>query len=213
MAPTEFLKKYRDYIIIATLVAAITGGNYILSGGAKSNWVEVSDYGFTLLYSQGVNVWITGLDDDNVFDINGAIHATRNAGMIGFNDKNKEFAVTWVKFDEKPSLEDILEIHYHSGEVNSVKRDRGFKLDKEAVTYGEVNGHDAAYQIHTFELDMLDMDEPLLAKGVAVGWTCDDTGVSYVGYVLFWNAGEAPSQSDSQILSSLHWYLDTLKCH
>ena len=80
MAIMEFLKKHRDYILLAILIAAITGGNYVLSGGAKSNWVEVSDYGFTMLHPVGVNIWTTGLDEDNVFDPYGNIHATRNKG-------------------------------------------------------------------------------------------------------------------------------------
>jgi hypothetical protein len=213
MVAIGFLKTYRDYILIAFLVAAITGGNYILSGGAKSNWVEASDYGFTMLHPRGVNIWVTGLDDDNVFDPYGTIHANRRAGMIGFNDADKEFAVTWLTFEEEPSLDEVLEVYYHSVEVNAIRRDREFQLELGALTSGGVNGHDALYQINLIELAMPDLDEPLYGKGAAVAWSCDETDVSYVAYILIWNIGEIPSQSDSQIMSSLHWYLDTIKCH
>jgi len=213
MAIMEFLKQHRDYILLAILIAAITAGNYVLSGGAKSNWVEVSDYGFTMLHPAGVNIWTTGLDGDNVFDPYGDIHATRNKGMIGFNDENKEFAVTWVKFGGEPSLDEVLDVYYHSGEVNAIRRDRGFQIELGDSTSGNINGHDALYQSNLIELNMPDTDDPLYGKGIAVAWTCDETGVSYVSYILIWNFGEVPSQSDAQIRDSLHWYLDTLQCH
>ena len=213
MAIMEFLKKHRDYILIALLIAAVTGGNYVLSGGAKSNWVEFSDYGFTMLHPAGVNVWITGLDEENVFDPNGDIHATINKGMIGFNEENKEFAVTWVTFNGEPSLDEVLEVYYHSGEVNAIRRDRGFQIEMGDTTSGNINAHDALYQSNLIELDMPELDEPLYGKGIAVAWTCDETEVSYVAYLLIWNIGSVPAQSDAQVRDSLHWYLDTLKCH
>jgi hypothetical protein len=206
-------RKNRGYIILAFLIVLITVGNYFLNGGSKSNWVEASDYGFTLLHPPGVNVWSTGLDENNVFDIYGNYRASSESGMMGFNLENKEFAVEWVTMDETPSLEEILDIHYHSGEVNAIKRDRGFKITYDPITYDTINGHEAAYQIHTLELDMPDMDEPLYAKGVVAGWTCDETGVSFVSYLLSWRSGQPPSASDSQLYSYLNKYLDTLECH
>jgi len=206
-------RKNREYIILAFLIVLITVGNYFLSGGAKSNWVEASDFGFTLLYPKNVNLWSTGLDEDNVFDLYGVYGASSESGMIGFNLDNKEFAVEWVTLDGSPSFEEILDIHYHSGEVNAIKRDRGVKITYEPMIIETINGHEAAYQIHTLELDMPDMDESLFAKGAVAGWTCDETGLSFVSYLLVWRNGQPPSTSDSQLYDYLNNYLDTLECH
>ena len=206
-------RKNREYILLAFLIVLITVGNYFLSGGAKSNWVEASDFGFTLLYPKNVNLWSAGLDEDNVFDLYGVYRASSESGMIGFNLDNKEFAVEWVTLDEAPSFEEILDIHYHSGEVNAIKRDRGVKITYEPMIIETINGHEAAYQIHTLELDMPEMDEPLFAKGAVAGWTCDETGVSFVSYLLVWRNGQPPSAGDSQLYGYLNNYLDTLECH
>jgi hypothetical protein len=133
--------------------------------------------------------------------------------MLGFNEGNMEFAVTWVSFTEAPSFEEILEVHYHSVEVNAIKRDRGFKIEKEPMTYDTIKGHEAVYQIHLLELDMPDMDEPLFAKGAVAGWTCDETSVSFVVYVLHWRTGSPPSLGDNELHRSLNKYLEDLKCH
>ena len=206
-------RKNRQYIIIGFLIVLITFGNYVLSGGAKSNWVEASDYGFTLLHPPGVNIWFSGLDENNVFDIYGIYHASSESGMMGFNLENKEFAVEWVTFDETPTFEEILNIHYHSGEVNAIRRDRGVEITYEPITYDTINGHEAAYQIHIIELDMPDMDEPLFAKGAVAGWTCEETGVSFVSYLLVWRNGSPPATGNTQLYRLLNDYLDTLECH
>ena len=209
----EIIGKKREYIVLAAIIVLITIGNYYLSGGAKSNWVEASDFGFSLLHPPNANLWSTGLDENHVFDIYGGYRATYESGMLGFNDGNVEFAVTWVTFDVSPSFEEILDVFYHSGEVNAIKRDRGFRLETEPMRFGTVNGHEASFQVHLLELDMPDMDEPLYAKGVVAGWTCDETGVSFVSYLLSWRSGQPPSASDSQLYSYLNKYLDTLECH
>ena len=206
-------RKNREYIILAFLIVLITVGNYFLSGGAKSNWVEASDFGFTLLHPKNVNLWSTGLDEDHVFDLYGNYRASTESGMIGFNLENMEFAVEWVTFDETPTFEKILDIHYHSCEVNAIKRDRGVKITYEPITYDTICGHEAAYQIHTLELDMPDMNEPLFAKGAVAGLTCDETGVSYASYLLAWRNGQPPSTSDTELIGLLNNYLDTLECH
>ena len=208
----DILWEKREYLIIAGIIVVITTGNYYLSGGAKSNWVEVSDYGFSLLHPPNVNVWTIGLDEENVFDIYGGYRPTMESGMIGYNLDNVEYAVTWVTLGE-PSFEEILEVHYHSGEVNSIRRDRGFRIETEPMTYGSVNGHEAGYQIHLFELDMPDVGDPLFAKGEAVGWTCTETGVSFVVYALHWNTGAPPNIGDAQIRRSLNYFLENLECH
>jgi len=208
-----FNKKNRSYLLIGLLIALITVGNHFLSGGSKSNWVEASDYGFTLLHPPGVNVWSTGLDEDNVFDIYGVHRASSRSGMIGFNLENREFAVEWFTLEGSPSFEEILDVHYHSGEVNALKRDRLVEITYEPMTYDNINGHDAAYQIHTFELDMPDMDEPLFGKGAVAGWTCDETGISFASYLLVWRSSQPPATSNTQLISLLNNYLDTLECH
>ena len=208
-----FNKKNRSYLLIGLLIALITVGNYFLSGGSKSNWVEASDYGFTLLHPPGVNVWSTGLDDDNVFDIYGAHRASPESGMMGFNLENKEFAVEWFTLEDDPSFEEILDVHYHSGEVKAIKRDRVVEITCEPMTFDAINGHEAVYQIHTFELGMPDMDEPLFGKGAVAGWTCEETGVSFISYLLVWENRQPPSTSDSQLYGYLNKYLDSLKCH
>jgi hypothetical protein len=188
-------------------------GNYVLSGGSKNNWIEVSDYGFTLLYPPDANPWSTGLDEDNVFDFNGRYHASPEKGMFGFNIDGKEFGLIWVTPDEPLSFEEILDIHYFSGEVNALKRDRGFNLETEEMVYGEVNGHEAVFQSHVFELDMPDMDRLLFGKGVVAGWVCEETGVTYVSYIYYWNTGWPSLSSYSQIRRTLNNYLDTFDCH
>ena len=213
MINKEFVRKNQRYIIIGFMVVLITVGNYFLSGGAKSNWVEASDYGFTLLHPPGVNVWSTGLDEENVFDIYGTYRASSESGMLGFNLENKEFAVEWFTLEGSPSFEEILDVHYHSGEVNAIKRDRLVEITCEPMTFDAINGHEAAYQIHTFELDIPDMDEPLFGKGAVAGWNCDETGVSFVSYLLVWRNNSPPSTSNTQLISLLNNYLDTLECH
>lgn len=205
--------KKREYIAFASIILVITAGNYLLSGGSKSNWVAATDYGFTLLHPPGIQVWSTGLDDDHVFDIYGNHRASSDSGMMGFNLDGTEFAVTWVTFNEASSFEDILAVHYHSCEVNAIKRDRGFDITLEPMTFGELNGHEVAYQVHTLELDMPDMDTLLYAKGAVAGWTCEETGVSYVSYLLFWRNGQPPIRGDNQLRSALNKYLETLECH
>ena len=213
MIKQVFKRKNREYIILASLIVLITVGNYFLSGGSKSNWVEASDFGFTLLHPKNVDLWSAGLDEDNVFDIYGTFRASSESGMIGFNLDNKEFAVEWVTFDEGPSFEEILDIHYHSCEVNALKRDRGVEITYEPITYDTINGHETAYQIHIIEFDMPEMDVPLFGKGAVAGWTCDETGVSFVSYLLVWRSGQPPSTSDSQLYRYLNKYLDSLECH
>ncbi len=207
------IQRYRSYIILTLLIIAITAGNYILSGGAKSNWTKTTQYGFTILTPPTANLWITGLDDDNVFDLYGNTRATTTKSMLGFNDQNKEFAVTWTTLSQSQTPERTLQIHYHSGEVNSILRDREFTLETQPATTGTVNRHTAAYQIHTITLTMPDTDQPLYAKGIAVGWTCTETGKTYVAYVLHWSTGQPPNISDAELTKSLYEYLDTLKCH
>jgi hypothetical protein len=113
---------------------------------------------------------------------------------------------------DNPSFEEILDIHFHSGEVNAVLRDRGINIETEPVTYGRVNGHEAAYQNHILELDMPDMDENIYAKSVVVGWTCED-GISYTAYLLHWGTGEVPDIPYQDVRGIIHEFLDSLECH
>jgi hypothetical protein len=207
------IKEKKRYILIGLLIVLITSGNYYLNGGAKGNWVEATGYGFTMLHPPIIDPWITGLDGENVFDLYGCHHASNESGMMGFNLDNREFAVTWITLNETATLGDVLEIHYHSAEVNAYRRDRGFRLELEPPTYSTVNGHQAIYQIHIIELDMPDEDKLLYAKGAAVGWTCEETGISYVSYLLSWNLGSPPRISESDAINAINQYLDTLKCH
>lgn len=207
------IKEKRQYILLGLLLVLITAGNYYLNGGAKGNWVESTGYGFTILHPPGVEPWTTGLDEENVFDLYGAYSASAESGMIGFNLEGKEFGLTWVTLDESASLEDILEIHYHSAEINSYKRDRGFRLELEPAIYSKVNGNEAIYQIHILELDMPGEDRLLYAKGAAAGWICGETGVSYVAYLLSWSMDSPPRLSESAAIDALNQYLDTLECH
>ena len=66
---------------------------------------------------------------------------------------------------------------------------------------------------YNMELDMPDEDRPLYGKGAAAGWTCEETGVSYVSYLLFWNFGSPPRLSESAAIDALNNYLDALECH
>jgi len=207
------INEKKQYILLGLLLVLITAGNYYLNGGAKGNWVEVTGYGFTMLHPPGVEPWTTGLDEDNVFDIYGHHQASTESGMMGFNLEGKEFGLTWTTLEETATLEDVLEIHYHSAEVNSYRRDRGFRLELESPSYSTVNGHNAVYQIHVLELDMPDEDKLLYAKGAAAGWTCEETGISYVSYLLFWDWGSPPRLSESAAIDALNQYLDTLECH
>jgi hypothetical protein len=205
--------KNKEYILVASFLVMITVGNYYLSGGAKSNWIKASDYGFSILYPPGANFWSTGLDDDLVFDLSGRYAASSEKGMIGFNKGDQEFGLIWVTLEDSLSFEELVDIHYHSGEVNAIKRDRGFKLETQSMTYESVNGHKAAFQAHIFELDMPDMDQPLYGKGVVAGWTCGETGVSYVVYTYFWNSRFPSVKSYDKIQNTLEKYLETLECH
>ena len=207
----EKIKEKRQYILLGLTLVLITAGNYYLNGGAKGNWVEETGYGFTMLHTPGVELWTTGLDDDNVFDLYGYHRASAESGMMGFNLENKEFAVTWVTLDESAALEDVIGIHYHSAEVNAYRRDRGFRLELEPPTYNIINGHEAIYQIHILELDMPGEDRLLYGKGAVAGWTCEETGVSYVSYLLFWNFGSPPRLSESAAINALNNYLDAFE--
>jgi hypothetical protein len=60
---------------------------------------------------------------------------------------------------------------------------------------------------------MPDEDKLLYAKGAAVGWTCEETGVSYVSYLLSWNWGSQPRISESGAINDINQYLDTFECH
>ena len=75
MKPISLVKKHRYYLILALLVIAITVGNYIINGGTPSNWNKTTTYGFTIRYPPAANLWITGLDDQNIFDLTGTIPA------------------------------------------------------------------------------------------------------------------------------------------
>ena len=133
--------------------------------------------------------------------------------MIGFNKGEQEFGLIWVTLEDSLSFEELINIHYNSGEVNAIKRGRGFNLKTESMNYGFINGHDAAFQAHIFELDMPDMDQPLYGKGVVVGWTCKESGVSYIAYTYFWNSLFPSLSSYGKIQDTLENYLDTLDCH
>jgi len=209
----EKIKEKRQYILLGLILVLITAGNYYLNGGAKANWVEASGYGFTMLHPPGITPWITGLDEDNVFDLYGNYPASQESGMMGFNFNNKEFGLTWITLDDVSSLEELLDIHYHSAEVNAYKRDRGFSLELEPITHSTINGHEAVYQIHVLELDMPGEDKLLYAKGAVAGWTCNETGVSYVSYLLFWDWGAPPRLIESRAIDALNQYLSTLECH
>ena len=209
----NLLQKNKVYIIIAVIIIGITAVNYQRSGGAKSNLVGFSDYGFTFFYPKGLNPWVTGLDDENVFDYTGSIQASQSSGMFGFNLENNEFALTWATLEGEPSLEEVLDIHFQSAEINSIRRGRGIDIESDPVSYGEVNGHEAAYQTHLIELDMPDMDDPLYAKGIVAAWTCDVTGVSYDFYVLNWQTGTSPNISDARLKEYLNTYIDIMECH
>jgi hypothetical protein len=206
-------RKNKGYILLASFLVIITVGNYFLNRASKSNWVEASDYGFSILYPNNANLWSTGLDDDLVFDLYGRYEASFEKGMLGFNIGNQEFGLIWVTLEDSLSFEDLIDIHYRSGEVNAVKRDRGFTLKTQPLTYESVNGHEAAFQAHIFELDMPDMDQPLFGKGGVVGWTCEETGVSFVAYVYFWNSRYPSIMSYEKIQNTLDNYLATLECH
>lgn len=205
--------KNKGYIILASFLVIVIVGNYFLSRGSKSNWVKASDYGFSILYPPGANLWSTGLDDNLVFDLYGRYAASTEKGMIGFNKGNQEFGLIWVTLEDSLSFEELIDIHYHSGEVNAIKRDRGFKLKTQPMTYMSVNGHKAAFQAHIFELDIPDIDQPLFGKGVVAGWTCRETGVSYVAYNYFWNSRFPSVMSYDKIQNTLEKCLDTLDCH
>ena len=97
--------------------------------------------------------------------------------------------------------------------MNSYRRDRGFQLELEPPTYSIINGHQTIYQIHVIELDMPDENRLLYAKGAVAGWICEETGVSYASYLLFWNWGSPPKLSKSTAIDDLNNYLDTLECH
>ncbi|MCW4012537.1 MAG: hypothetical protein NWF07_06030 [Candidatus Bathyarchaeota archaeon] len=209
----EKIKEKRQYIFLGLLLVLITAGNYYLNGGAKANWVEATGYGFTMLHPPGITPWTTGLDEENVFDLYGNYQASSMSGMMGFNFDNKEFGVTWVTMEDVTSLETLLDIHYHSAEVNADKRDRGFNIELEPIIESTLNGHEAVYQIHILELDMPGEDKLLYAKGAAAGWTCEETGVSYVSYLLMWNWGSPPRVSASGAIDALNQYLDTFECH
>lgn len=209
----SLIRKNGTYIAMVVIIIAVTAGNYILSGGAKSNWIEVSDYGFKMRYPPYCDLIRIGLDDEHVFDIYGNTPVTRENGMLNFNRNNYEYALTWAKLGDQPSLEEVLDIYFHSVEVNAIRRDRTSKIEYDTVTYGDVNGHEAVYQTHLLELGMPDMDEKLYAKGLVVGWTCDETGISYTFYLLPWGVGEPYSISDAELLKSLNDCLETVECH
>ena len=207
------IREKRQYLLLGLLLVLITAGNYYLNGGAKGNWVEVTGHGFTMLHPPGVKPWTTGLDEENVFDLYGYHQASAESGMMGFNIDGKEFGLIWATLNDSATLEDVINIHYHSAEVNAYRRDRGFELEVEPPTYSTVNGHEAIYQIHVLALDMPDEDRILYAKGAVVGWTCEETGVSYVSYLLSWNHGSPPWLSESAAIDALNKYIDTLGCH
>ena len=114
--------------------------------------------------------------------------------MMGFNIGDQEFGLIWV------TLEDSLCA-------------RAFKLKTQSMVYESVNGHEAAFQDHIFELDMPGMDQPLFGKGVVSGWTCMETGVSFVAYTYFWNSRFPLVMSYDKIQNTLEKYLSTLECH
>lgn len=207
------IKEKRQYLLLGLTLVLLTGGNYILNGRSKGNWVEAKYYGFTFLHPPSVEPWTAGLDEENVFDLYGRYQASSESGMVGFNVGGKEFGLTWATLDESADLVDVLEIHYHSSEVNAIRRDRGFQLKLEPATFSSINGHEAIHQIHILELDMPGEDRLLYAKGAAAGWICEETGVSYVAYLLSWNWGSPPRMSESAAIDSLNKYLDTVKCH
>jgi len=60
---------------------------------------------------------------------------------------------------------------------------------------------------------MPDMDDLLFGEGVVAGWTCEETGVTFVSYIYYWTNGQPSSASYSQILRTLNNYLETLDCH
>jgi hypothetical protein len=213
MANPRLLKNHRNSIIILVIIVSITTGNYYLNSGEKSDWITISEYGFTLQYPPQANIWITGVDENNVFDPYGDLKASQSSGMIGFNINNDEFAVTWVTLDEGASFEDILDVNYNSVEVNSLLRNRTLEMSQDPLTYGDVNGHKTAFQTHFIELDMPDSDTPLFGKGVVIGWTCDRTGVSYVSYRINWSTGKPSDMSEETILHNLIDILVTLHCH
>ncbi len=209
----SILKKNGAYIAMAVIIIGITAGNYYLSGGAKSNWVEISDYGFKMLHPPARDVFRIGLDPDYVFDINGRIPASSDAGMLNFNVDNNEYGLTWAAMGGEPTLEEVLDIFYNSVEVNAIRRGRVAEITSDPMTFGEVNGHEAAYQIHLLELDMPNMDDNLYARGLVVGWTCDESGTSFTYYILHWNTGTVPNINDVELLNKLNMYLDTVECH
>ena len=212
MTPVSLVKRYRNYLILALLVIAITVGNYIINGGTPSNWNKTTTYGFTIRYPPAANLWITGLDDQNIVDLTGTIPANPGKGMLGFNDKTNEFAVTWTTLQD-PSPQETLNLFYKSAETNSILRNRTYAIEKGATTTGTVNGHTATYQQTTLTLNLPDTTQPLYAKGIVVGWTCTVSGKTYVAYLLDWNTGTLPIITDTELTESLHYYLDTLRCH
>jgi hypothetical protein len=60
---------------------------------------------------------------------------------------------------------------------------------------------------------MPDMDDPLFAKGVVAGWTCDETDISFVSYLLVWRTGQPPNLDTLKLHRYLDKYLDNLDCH
>ena len=207
------IRKNGAYLAMTVIIIAITAGNYFINGGAKSNWIEVTDYGFKMRYPPYCDLQRIGLDYDHVFDISGSFPVTMENGMLNFNKDNYEYALTWATLGDSPSLEEVLDIYYHSVEVNAIRRDRVSRIEYEPVTYGTVNGHEAAYQIHLLELDMPDMEDNLYARGLVVGWICDRTGISYTFYLLPWGVGSPFSISDAELLKSLNDCLKTVECH
>ena len=67
-----------------------------------------------------------------------------------------------------------------------------------------------AHQIHVLELDMSGEGKLLYAKGAVAGWTCNETGVSYVSYLLFWDWSAPPRLIESRAIDALNQYLSTL---
>jgi hypothetical protein len=209
---------YKKDIWLILIILILTGvtlwnSRVILFPDRFVETTEYSRFGFKFRHPLDAELWEVGLDSENIFDYTGAIPPGEDRGMVGYGWEGQESSVTWSAVEQTPALEEVLETHYRSVNVNAERRGREVTITKGELEAGETNGHTMSLQFHELELMMPGSSEPLYGEGYVSGWYCQNTNRFYILYVYQWNPGQPPDQTEAQALTRLNTFLKTLRCH